>query len=94
MHLLEQGVSGCFLLQIDFMYDSMKDAKTKMAVMKRDLEVSREIQGRLTVQNQALQSTVDIMASAPEPLQSKWSIQRSAVACVLEMIMLRHLAKP
>ncbi|KAK9906743.1 hypothetical protein WJX75_007204 [Coccomyxa subellipsoidea] len=27
--------------QIDFMYDSMKDAKTKMAVMKRDLEAER-----------------------------------------------------
>ncbi|CAL8462343.1 g1876 [Coccomyxa elongata] len=48
--------------QIDFMYDSMKEAKAKMAAMRRELEVSREVQEKLTVQNCALQRAVNALA--------------------------------
>ncbi len=43
------------------MYDSMKDAKSKMAVMRRELEVSRELGCRLTAQNQALQHALNVL---------------------------------
>lgn len=47
---------------MDFMYDSMKEAKAKMAAMRRELEVTQELQMRLTLQNHALHRAVDILA--------------------------------
>lgn len=70
-----------FVLQIDFMYDSMKEAKAKMAAMRRELEVSRELQGKLTVQNCALQRAVNALARIwPRELEDKHSLSYLSTA--------------
>lgn len=60
--LSDSGATLC--LQMDFMYESMKEAKAKMTAMRRELEVAQELQTRLTVQNHALHRAVDILARA------------------------------
>ncbi len=69
------------VLQIDFMYDSMKEAKAKMAAMRRELEVSREVQEKLTVQNCALQRAVNALVRSARCLPSA---SKTSIACTTD----------
>ena len=73
-------IAVLFVLQIDFMYDSMKEAKAKLAAMRRELEVSREVQEKLTIQNCALQRAVNALVRVDQT--SDLETLNTRIACM------------